>query len=134
MLDVASLIEGIGVAGFPLNWNTWTPTYSCEAGMTFTGVTTNAARYIQIGKLVFYYISFSGTTGGTAKTYLAATPPVTPANAFAAGAGYAVDNGVICGAAVQVSTTNIYARRYDSANFTLGAGRSGVCMGVYEAA
>lgn len=69
--DIADLIEGIGVAGHPLAWTNWTPSsYSAAGAMTYTSVTLEYSRYIQIGKLILYMGRFYGTIGGTPNVYV----------------------------------------------------------------
>ncbi len=60
----AGLIEGIASSTYPLTWSTWSPTYGASGSMTFTSVTTTAARYARIGKLVLVNFYFGGTRNG----------------------------------------------------------------------
>jgi hypothetical protein len=60
-------------------WTAWVPTITAGSG-TFTTLGTVTARYKQIGKTVFFYISIPITTNGTAATYIQATLPFTAAN------------------------------------------------------
>lgn len=136
MDDIADLIEGIFVSGYPATFSTWVPTYGAGGSMTFTSVSTTFARYIRVGKIIILNIYALGTTGGSASGTLTATLPVTAAAAFIGGGGWCTDAGASSlGAQVYCGTTSVLTvARYDGANFTLGAGR-GFSVGlVYEAA
>ncbi len=116
--DIAALIEGIFVAGFPLTWTGWTPTYGVPGGLTYGSVTTTAAKYIQIGKLVFFYIRCSGTLGGLAAGGLSFTAPVaqSTANDTACGSVMTVDNGTYKTGILALQTSNrIFAYKHDLA-------------------
>jgi len=130
---IAGLIEGIFSSGFPATWTAWAPTYGASGAMTYTTVTTTTARYIRIGKLVFFVIDANGTTGGTANTTLTFTLPVTAAS----------QNHVMGGQIFQASGKAAYAviagstgsvSLYDSSNLSLSAGTYIRVAGVYEAA
>lgn len=64
-------ISNIGAA-----WTSWTPTISASSG-SFTSVTCNQAKYVQINKTVIGRIDISITTNGTAAGSLQWTLPVT---------------------------------------------------------
>ncbi|GAI12869.1 unnamed protein product, partial [marine sediment metagenome] len=49
------------LAEIEVEWKDWTPTYSAANAMTWTSVTTNIAKYAQIGKIVFFILYASGT-------------------------------------------------------------------------
>ena len=57
-------------------WTSWTPTYGANGSMTYTSVTTDYAKYIQIGKTVHFQMSAFGTIGGTVDTRLTFTLPI----------------------------------------------------------
>ncbi len=57
---------------------TYSPSYSANASMTYTSVTTNLAKYQIIGGSITIYIGFYGTTGGTLNNILYFTHPFTP--------------------------------------------------------
>ena len=67
----AATLNTIGAA-----WETWTPTYSASSG-SFTTITTNAARYCRIQKLVIVHINATVTSVGTASGFMQFTLPVT---------------------------------------------------------
>lgn len=135
--DIADLIEGIGVSGHPLTTATWSPSYSASGSMTYTSVTTSLAAYVRIGKIVLFSLFATGTTGGSASTSLIATLPVTADATFtSANAPFActVADGAsaIGGVAYIGSSTQVYATRYDAANFGTGASRVMRVSGWYK--
>lgn len=67
------------IAGYESAWTAWTPTVSASSG-TFTTLGTVTARYKQIGKTVFFYITIPITTNGTAAGFVQATLPIAAAN------------------------------------------------------
>jgi len=136
MEDVATLIEGVlGSSSNDATLSTWTPSYSASGAMTFTSVVTNYAKYMYHGKLVWFSIRATGTTGGTASTDIYFTLPVTAAASNTiAFAGMALDTGSIGCAAYQQSTTLGAVRKYDATNWGLGASRVIVAQGFYEVA
>lgn len=75
---VATLIEGIGVSGYPLTWTEWTSTIGGGGDLTWTA-TSRTSKYIRIGKLVFCIVTFVGNLGGSATNLLTATLPATAA-------------------------------------------------------
>lgn len=131
--DIASLIEGIFTSGFPTTFLAWTPTYGASGSMTFTSVSTAVARYIRIGKLIWFYLDATGTTGGVASTDLTHTLPIASLGTGFVSCSCAVsDSNIISGTNRIGSVGNI--RKYDSSNWGLGAGRQIITSGFYEAA
>lgn len=55
---------------YPTAWTDWTPTL--ESGATDFNFSTKVSRYCQIGKVVFFYVDFSGTvtTGSATKAQI----------------------------------------------------------------
>lgn len=115
----------------------WTPTYTASGSMTYTSVTTTVAKYIQVGKLVYFYLSATGTTGGTTNNTIYFTLPVTAASTSGAifAANISPAGGVAVGGFATLNTTSQAGfRRYDSGNITLGASTGITVSGFYEAA
>lgn len=136
MTDVAALIEGLFVSGFPLTLSSWTPTFSASGSMTFTGTSIVCAKYIQVGKLVIGILKATGTVGGTPSRDLLFTLPVTAssANNIQGASGAAIDSGTVTGGGFVVySTTQCGCMRSNAANWTAGAATIG-CLFAYEAA
>lgn len=133
---IASLIEGIGVSGFPLAWTTWAPTYTGSGTLTYGTVTTSYARYIQIGKLVILIIRATGTVAG-AGTEIRFTLPVTAAatmTGFLGGWGYVVDAATTSVAVPYLQSTTV-AAVLKSAGTNWTAGTDNIAVGlIYEAA
>jgi hypothetical protein len=136
MNDVAGLIEGIFASTYGLAWTAWTPTYGAGGSMTFTGVTTTLANYIQCGKFVVIALAINGTTGGSASNYLTLTLPIAPSSNLYLGAIPVIDNGAMANGFgySAVSGSKLYLYRDDSANFTLGAGEGAQGLLIYPAA
>lgn len=105
--------------------------------MTLTLVTIRTARYLQIGNLVIFYTAFSFTTGGAASAVVSFTNPVIPKDLVNGGGGFSVALTDVAGTTLSgnaiLNGANIDVRRYDGANWGLGAGRDIRCLGVYEA-
>lgn len=115
----------------------WTPTYGASGAMTFTGVTTTYAKYIQIGKLVFFWVAATGTLGGTINTGITFTLPLTSTTSGGSYGSATVlpSGGSNVGAQLlATSTTVALVRRYDNANITLGAGAAINAQGFFEVA
>jgi hypothetical protein len=134
--DIADLIEGIFASTFPLTWTSWSPSYSAGGSMTYTSVTTSTGRYIQIGKLVFFKLIATGTTGGSASTHVKFTLPVNQSTThYSTGSGFINEAGTITAGFLQYnSTTTMEVHHYNDANWTLGATRLFNIQGFYEAA
>lgn len=106
---------------------TWTPTFSAVSPMTWTSVSINTIGYRIRGTMIYILLNATGTTGGTANPTINATLPIAiksfggttilsgsciPESSTLAGFSYIGDG---------LSLLNV--RRYDGANFGLGAGR-----------
>ena len=119
-------------------WTAYTPTYTASGSMTYTSVTTNIARYIKIGRITFFELDASGTTGGTASTKLIASLPVTAATGYKiAGVSIVSDGGVLqMGFYEENSTTQIevFVTTNQTTNWGLGASRRIIVNGYYESA
>jgi len=63
------------IEGYENAWTDWTPTYSAFGSMTYTGITTNVARYKLIGKTLYIELQFDGTTGGSASAGITVSLP-----------------------------------------------------------
>lgn len=135
MEDVADLIEGIAVSGYPLAFSTWAPSYGAGGSMTFTSVSTTYARTVVIGKFRLIMFNFAGTTGGSASTYLTLTAP-----AAAASLGgdqingvYVVNSGTATGRAhINTGSTTVQIFLPDTSNWGLGASRGAAGFLIYE--
>jgi len=132
--QIATLIEGIFSSGYGLTWTSWVPTYGASGSMTYTSVTTTFAKYIQVGKLVFYQIYASGTTGGTASNQITATLPVAGLSDSRVGSCIVQDGSGNITGQVFTNATNLLIYKYDTSNFGLGASRLFIAVGFYEAA
>jgi hypothetical protein len=86
----------------------WTPTYSGSGSLTTSSESTRFAWYSRFGQIVYFSVSATMTTGGTASTYIQVTPPITPL------AGY--------------STTNLGVGSARSRNSTSGLHKTAACV------
>ena len=129
-LTASSYVTGISDA---FRFSTWAPSYGASGSMTFTSVTTNHARYLQIGKFVFFTVRATGTVGGTPSQILTFTLPVAPTSDVFSAGGNVFDNGSWRGCNCQFSGSGstFSAYRYDSGNYTAGAAAVMV-FGFYE--
>jgi hypothetical protein len=95
-------------------WTAWTPTVTAGGG-TITTVGAVTARYKQVGKTVFFYISITITTNGTGVSYVQATLPFTAANtAFQIAVGRENSlTGKTLGARIVANTANLQLTNYD---------------------
>lgn len=114
----------------------WSPSYGAGGSMTFTSVTTNLARYHEVGKMVSCYVAFRGTTGGTASNYLTFTLPFTSYTSTDGQwcAGVVINSGSANGVGLLYipsgsSTAQLY--RNDQVNYTLGANTYGLLNFTY---
>lgn len=118
-------------------WSTWTPTFTASGSMTFAA-TASVARYTRIGKIVYFQITASGTTGGTASTAVRFTLPVTPALSATAnsigGGCWVTDTNTASGYWGWNTAGYIQVFKYDLSNFGLGASRAFSLCGFYEVA
>jgi hypothetical protein len=98
-----------------VDWTNWTPTLGAVAPMTLAGTSIIFARYCQIGKVVFFTLKFTGTTGGTASNQITFTLPVAPTQGILTIACYGMvvnatggDNVVIGLNEQAISTISLY--------------------------
>ena len=119
--------------GFP-HWFNYTPTYGASGSMTYGSVTTTYAKFKIAGNTVSVGIRVTGTTGGTASNTITASLPITSPRGDVNGTGLVADTGLLGGIIYLGTTSLLYARKYDSANFGLGAGRIIIPYIEYEMA
>lgn len=120
-------------------WQNWTPTYSANKDMTFTSVNTIWAKYFRIGKTIFFWLWFNGTTGGVADTILYFTYPVEPMFWTPAGMEFPCCihelgtnyNGKYFNDIIE-PVAKMGVMHIDERNWGLGAGRGAQIQGFYE--
>lgn len=108
-----------------VDYRTYTPSFSASGAMTWTGVTTYEGFYVLLPPFVFVRVNASGTTGGVANNTLYCSLPIPCPRIFTQGYGL-VSDGAGANIAAMVQTDAIERltiRRYDNANFGLGADR-----------
>lgn len=114
---------------FETRFLTFTPTFAASGSMTFTSVTVNRAQYKLKGvEDCFLQVGATGATGGSASNSLTCTLPMSSNLASSEvlfGTGGTADTNIIAGLVffLQSDPTRVYVRRYDAANFGLGASR-----------
>lgn len=142
--DASAFPTGTSSVGIPLSkikqeaWGTWVPTISANGSMTITGTTVTEAKYLQIGKIVYYKIVLTtGTIGGTPNNRIHFTVPVakpSTAQESHAGTGLINNSGTLDGVVVSEAndTTKLSILTVPITNYTAGAwGYQG--SGFYEA-
>lgn len=112
---------------------TWSPTIAPTSG-SFTTITTNAARYLEIGKWVVGFLDYTITDVGTAGGVTTVTAPVTPktGNAGHCSGTEIVSTGYLFGGQIS-SSQGLIVRRYDGAS-GMTTGYRIVLNFAYEAA
>lgn len=119
--------------GFPCYFN-YTPTYGGTGSLTYSSVTTEAARYSINGKTVRVIIKATGTTGGTTNTTITATLPVNSNAGNVPFPAVVIDSSTLLGYGLVTlgPPSLLYFRKSDSSNWGLGASRSIYGNVVYE--
>ena len=118
-------------------WTEWQPVITCSGAMTWTEE-YKICRYFKVNKTVFFSVRAQGTTGGVASTDIIVPLPLqSKAQQVSLYSGSAICTDVTARAGfwfIVASTGNIelVVRRYDSANWGLGASRSIMISGFYE--
>ena len=118
-------------------WADWSPSYGASGSMTYNPVTTHTARYIQLGKVVFFFLRASGTTGGTASTSIYFDLPinVNSSQSISVGDCKLIDGSNLSGFTYWVNGSSVvYVEKYDRSNWGIGAGREICVTGCYEVA
>lgn len=113
---------------YETRWLTFTPTYSVDAPMTYSSVATRTALYQLMHKTFVINLGFGGTTGVTASSSIYATIPLSIYNGvgnddYYGGGTTIYDSGWKGGNWSNVGGNKIPFRRYDSANWNLGASK-----------
>jgi len=116
--------------GFPQTFN-WTPAYSAGASMTYTSVSTDFAYFSIKGNICRFILAANGTTGGTAGYQLKATLPIDNIDIYSPVSCLVADTNMIGGFGYILNTL-IYAMKYDSSNYGLGANRKIGAEGFYK--
>ena len=111
-------------------WSTWSPTVTSNTG-TITTLGAIVARYTTAGKTVYFTLSVTITTNGTAGGFLKSTLPLT-AKATTAFAGENTVNGKGLSSNVSAASNIAGFANYD-ASYPGADGAVLVLSGVYEA-
>jgi hypothetical protein len=119
-------------------WLDWIPTVTAGGSMTVSSVSVVVARYIQIGKMIYFTVRLSMTTGGTADNDILFTLPVATkdtTNTVSVGNGFVTESATVGAFAFSGSSGTVAdCRKYDASNFGLGAGKIVAITGHYEVA
>jgi len=125
-VGITALAEDLGPA-----WSTWTPTPTPSGG-SFTSASASGGYYV-LGKIVFFSVTITITTVGTATGSITIGLPVGTANRAgavmvqeSAAVGFSGYGRIISGNA----SVNAIAK-YDNSSY-IGAGNSINCTGFYE--
>lgn len=114
-------------------WTSYTPTLSCDTGTLTTA--SSAAKYKQVGKVVFFNYSATITTNGTCATSLRLTLPVTPAvglNTTGNGKEVSLSNNTVTNS-ITTGVDNLL-RNYTTAGAYTGANGSTIVGSITYAA
>ncbi len=119
---------------YETRWLIWLPTYSANGSMTFTD--TALGNYQIRYDTLFYQLNSYGTTGGVANNQILYTVPMNTylsAYNFSCGCSIADGAGVtVLGYTTSETTGQFSFRRYDLANFGIGAARGGTIQTFYQ--
>lgn len=120
-------------AAFTAAWSDWVPTYGSSGSLTWGTITTNVARYIQIGKIVRFVVNATGTLGGTASTDLTFTLPIAATTGHSLGGACQAYNGQpLAGVFTWNDTSTIVVRKYDASNWNNSGTGGFVVQGFYQ--
>lgn len=105
------------------------PTYGGSGSLTYLTVTTTLARYIINRNQMYVKVVTTGTTGGTASTYVTFTLPISMANVdttyLPIGSGFSNEGpNPKTGLVVYQAANKIGVGKYDASNAGLGAGNA----------
>jgi len=115
-------------------FTSFTPVISVVGPMTYTSVTVTFGKRVQLGKLVLFAASFTGTVGGTPGAIITMSLGVTAVNQGISAAVQVTNGGAIVGgSSTTASTTTIDLRLSTAAVYTAGTVAVTV-YGFYEAA
>ena len=105
-------------------WATWTPTLSANGSMTWTLDDIEFARWMQVGKTVYFQVGLQGTAGGTPNTDLRFSLPVAPKGvdnySFTVGNLFESGNSKAGMSYWEQGASVVVTRRYDNANISAG--------------
>lgn len=108
--------------GFP-GWFSYNPSYGASGSMTYTNVVTSYAKFRISGECGFLKVRASGTTGGSASTYITVSLPFAAYTGIGgSGAVLITDSGVGGGFGhMDGSNANFRIYKNDASNWGLGA-------------
>lgn len=117
-------------------WTTWTPTITASASMTVSGVSITTAKYIRLGPLMLFLLSFQVTFGGSPSSYAYASVPQAATDgvgyqlsaSFTAGPGW----NQLCPCYLQSPNLVFVAPGSTATNFQLGVSYTFFAMGHYQ--
>lgn len=119
----------------------WTPTWGALAPMVILADSTIYARFVQVGKLVFFWVRGTIQTGGAPSNTILISTPIPPLNngSTIACVATVVDGApnVARGLVSYSGTDDIRVVRQvagTDANYNIAAGIIVIASGVYEAA
>lgn len=116
---------------FP-DWFNYTATVGGTGSMTFTSTSLEFSKFRMDSRAVTVLVRYSGTTGGSASNGLTFSIPVGVVDtASPSSGGFVTDGSTVAGICLAASTTAFEVRRYDNANFGLGAGRRFATQCIY---
>jgi len=119
---------------YTTRWLVWLPTYTALAPMTYADTLTGTYS-IHMNTLSFALLTY-GTTGGVASVSISFSIPYsTTLAAFNFGTGCLINDGAgvnVAGFCQNSGVNTIELRRYDGANYGIGAARGGAFAMAYQ--
>lgn len=112
-------------------WTTYTPTVTSQGG-TITAYTSSGI-YLTVGKTVYYSVSITITTAGTATGFIKASLPSTPNFAFSGSSQNTNITGVSGSAQAPSGDPNLYINNYANVTY-IATGSNVVASGMYRIA
>jgi hypothetical protein len=116
---------------FETDWLSWLPAMSASGSMTVSSPAFNVIQWKLRNDDMFIMLDVGLTTGGTASNSINATPPFTALGSFDLLTGQTVDTTTTSGLA-WVASGSIGIRKYDSANWGIGSGKTVRAKGNYK--
>lgn len=113
------------------SWTTYTPTVTSQGG-TITAYTASGI-YLNVGKSVYYSVSITITTAGTATGFLKCSLPSTPNFAFSGTSQNTNITGVSGSAQTPSGDANLYINNYANVTY-IATGSNVVASGMYRIA
>lgn len=128
--DAAAALAAIGLSGILGAWTAYTP--SVSAGTGAFGSASATGRYLQVGKTVFFNLTVTIVSNGTAATYVTTTLPVACKSVFVFFGREDAATGAVFQAKSVAASTSVNMFTFSN-TYPGGNGYQLVISGSYEA-